>query len=148
MDATEKIKYLTEQIDSSVNSLRLKKKRNKRKSSLIKVGIIALTGIATILLGLDVLGFEKEFKKTAFILTSIATILTALEPFFNYRALWIECEDALAKLYRLKSTFEYYVHGTENQEIEMGQIDRFFEEYLKVWENLGTNWIAFRKQNK
>ncbi|HEY9626636.1 MAG TPA: SLATT domain-containing protein [Coleofasciculaceae cyanobacterium] len=143
-----KVEYLRVKIEDAIRRVRISRKNNQTKASYIKVFIILLSGTATVLLGLQISGLQTQFKDIAFVLTALVTVLNALEPFFNFRALWIEHETALWKLYRLRNKIEYYTAGNEAENMSIEKIDGFQAEYQAVWDDLSQSWIAYRKQEK
>jgi hypothetical protein len=104
---TAKIELLQAKVDDATRKVRGNRRDNRRKASLIKLTATFCSAAATILLGLKVPNLESQFKDIAFVLTALITLLSALEPFFNFRALWIEHEIALWKFYRLRDKIEF-----------------------------------------
>ena len=99
------------------------------------------------LLGLQIVGFAEYLKLAAFVFGSLANLLNALEPFFNYRVLWIEHEEAEGKLYRLKDEIEYYIVGTTSENIDLDMLDGFLKRYLEIWNKLSKAWIDNRRRD-
>jgi hypothetical protein len=87
-------------------------------------------------------------KDVAFVLTALVTVLNALEPFFNFRALWVEHEAALWKLRRLRNKLEYYTAGKKFENMSIAIINDFQSEYQTIWDDLSQSWINYRKQDK
>jgi hypothetical protein len=79
------------------------------------------------------------------VLGAVLTVLNALEPFFNFRALWVEYETALASFHRLKDELEFYLAGTEPEKLSREKLERLNQEYQQIWANLNRNWIEYRK---
>jgi hypothetical protein len=125
-----------------------KRLKNQSRASVIKLAMIVLSGVATILLGLQIAGFEPMFNNIAFVLTSIVTLLTAIEPFFNYRALWVEHELAKAQFHRLKDEVEFYIAGTTPDSLSMEKLDYFHQKYQDIWNRLSNSWIDHRQSNR
>jgi hypothetical protein len=109
------------------------------------VTTIALSGLATILLGLQIVGFEKYFKEIAFVLGALVTLLNALEPFFNFRALWVEHERAQANFHRLKDKISFYLVGADAEKLSLEKLEDIHDEYQKIWIRLSSAWIEYRR---
>ena len=81
----------------------------------------------------------------AFVFSAAVTLLNALEPFFNFRALWIEHEQGLANMYRLQNDLDFYLAGRKQEDIDLNKIEVFRKRYEEVWNNLNENYIRFRR---
>jgi len=110
------------------------------------LGATLFSGAATVLLGLQIEGLEPQFRSAAFVLSALVTLFSALEPFFNFRALWIEHEIALWKFYRLRDRINFYLEGLDASQISSEAVDRFHTEYQAIWNDLSQSWINYRKQ--
>jgi hypothetical protein len=144
----EKVDFLKAKVNDALQRARTNRQSNRRKASYIKVFITVLSGAATVLLGLQIPNLEPLFRDIAFIFTALLTVLNALEPFFNFRALWVEHEIALWKFYRLQDKIEYYLAGTTPDLINIDRINGFYNEYQNIWDDLSKSWIGYRKQEK
>lgn len=107
----EKVTFLTHHIDISLEDLHKHRKQNRTRASIIKILTILGSGIITILLGLQIKGLEHYFTSGALVIGAILTMFSAFEPFFNFRALWIDHEEAITRMYRLKNDVEFYLAG-------------------------------------
>ncbi len=145
LSAQAKAEWLINNIKISIKHTSQNKHKNRRKASTIKIATIALSGVATILLGLQIVGWEKYFKEIAFVLGAIVTLINALEPFFNYRSLWVEHEVALADFHRLQDELDYRLSGTELAENKIEELDTIHAQYQGIWKNLNHSWIGYRK---
>ena len=143
--AQAKAGFLNKKIQAAMEDLRKNRRLNQRRASYIKVATILFSSVVTVLLGLQVTGFEKYFKDTAFTLGALVTLLNAVEPFFNYRALWVEHEAALANMYRLKDDVGFYLEGTPPSELSIERLEQFLQRYKEIWGTLNQNYIRYRK---
>jgi hypothetical protein len=143
----QKVKLLQGYLGSSIKDVGDKRKKNQQRATSIKVVILCLSGGATVLLGLDI-GTQAQLplKNLAFAFTAIVTVLNALEPFFNYRALWVEHERANAALYQLKDRLTFYVTGKDDTDLRISDLKEFYAQYEQIWETLNQAWIAQRQQ--
>lgn len=143
-----KIELLKTKIEGAIRKVRDDRKDNRKKATYVKLSVILLSGIATVLLGLQLPNLTLPFKNIAFVLTALVTVLNALEPFFNFRALWVEHEIALWKFYRLKDKTELYLAGNRIENISIEKVNSFQVEYESIWNDLSQSWINYRKQEK
>lgn len=143
-DSIKKAEWLIERIQVSIDSVSNKRKKNQIKASILKISTLILSGGTTILIGLFSIYDVNELKSLALIFSTSITLSTAIEPFFNFRSLWIEHEDAKAKFILLLDRIKYYREGKDT--LKVSQIDEFLEEYLNIWANLSNNWIKERKK--
>ncbi len=139
------VKWLLKRIDESLSEIGKKKILFQQRASIIKILAIALSAGLTICLGLRLPEFEFELRMAAFLMGGIVTFLNALEPFFNFRSLWVEHEEAQYKLHRLKDQIDYYMAGDLIQSIPPDTIDKFLANYNEIWDSLSNNWLKFRK---
>src|SRR3954454_4894849 len=144
--SSARVSVLRNKIDTALEKLRKSRDRNRRKASFIKITNIILTGLATLLLGLQIGGMAEIQKGLEFALTGAATLLNALEPFFNYRTLWIEHEVAQCKLHRLEDEPDYFLARTDPETNDGESLTSFENRYLEVWDSLSERWIESRRR--
>ncbi|MBI3244059.1 MAG: SLATT domain-containing protein [Chloroflexi bacterium] len=144
----EKAELTKRKIEDAIQYTSATKRANRRNASFIKVFTIFLSGTATVVLGLQITGLEKWFKDIAFVFSTLITLFAALEPYFNYRALWVEHELALSRFYRLRDELEYYVAGTELDKLSEEKLNEFYKRYQEIWNELSTAWIQHRKKEQ
>jgi|GEM_PF-2750520 len=143
-----KVALLQEKIDAALKKTRINMRENRKRASFIKLSVTTCSALATIFLGLKLPNLESQLKDAAFVLTALVTLLNALEPFFNYRALWVEHETALWKFHRLRDKIEYYMAGRSPDLVEADDLNNFHAEYQATWDDLSQSWINYRKQEK
>jgi hypothetical protein len=148
-EVRRKVELLRGFIAASIKDVGNKRKRNQHKATAVKVAILFMSGGATILLGLNLGSFaETPLKNTAFVLSSLVTVFNALEPFFNYRALWVEHERANAGFFQVKDRLEFYVAGRGDADLDVKEIDGFYADYERVWSTLNQAWNRERLQSQ
>lgn len=141
----EKIDWLQRKILWSIEYMREIKSINRKKASSLKIATITMSGLGSILLGLQISGFDSIFRNLAFVLVTVVTLVNALEPFFNYRSLWIEQEKALAGFYKVKDDFEFYLAGTDLNNVDNGKLNQIYGELSEVWDKHNNAWLTHRK---
>ncbi|MGE3388094.1 MAG: SLATT domain-containing protein [Bdellovibrionales bacterium] len=142
-----KAEFLKNKTRSSIDGVKKMLNKHKRKAAVIKIASILLSGTATILLGLQIAGLVSVFKDIAFVLGAFVTLLNALEPFFNYRALWLESEIGKANLYRLADDLEYYLAGANPEKLDIGVLNNFQQRHDEIWNMLSGAWQGHRRLN-
>lgn len=151
MDTTKKtsdnnqIQWLLNRIDESLAYIAKKRIFFQYRASLIKIVTIVLAAGITICLGLRLPVYEAELRAIAFIMSGIVTLLNALEPFFNYRSLWIEHEEAKYKLHRLKDQIEFYIANDQCTSVETDKLVEFQANYHEIWDSLSNKWLQYRR---
>lgn len=141
----EKAEWLKKQVKYGIDWTHSRKNKFKRRSTYLKVITVLISGIITVLLGLKLQGVEDMFKNIAFVLGAVVTVLNAIEPFFNFRSLWIEHEDALYKFYRLDDEIQFHLAGVDSQNLSQERLEAFNEQYQNIWKNLSQHWIELRR---
>jgi len=129
-------------IRGSVTYSRRKRTGFRRASSALKVGILALTGASTIILGAQNLDF---WTGLGFALVALATVASAVEPFFAWRSRWVLMEEQLHRFYRLDEDFRMTL---ATEEPTHAIVDRFYAEYRGVWTANSQRWLEFRRSTE
>jgi hypothetical protein len=121
---------------------RSRKNRFRYRSSAVKVTSLCLSVAATIILGLQQLTF---WTGLAFSLVAVVTVVNTLEPFFAWRSLWVLMENTQAQFYRLENELNYYLRATPPGQLEEARIKTMFDEYQRIWDQLGGRWMEYRR---
>ncbi|MEU6586241.1 SLATT domain-containing protein [Nocardia sp. NPDC046763] len=134
--------YVRAQI-SAANAYTRRRKRGFRwRSAALRVTLLVFSATSTIILGLRRL--DPTWAGTAFALAAVVTALTALEPFFAWRQLWVVMEEASYRFHRIGDELEFYVAATAPDELDNDRIRAIFDEYQTIWQKLSTRWLSFR----
>lgn len=141
----DQISWLLNRIDESVNYIAKKRLFFQYRASIIKIAMIFLSASITICLGLRLPQYDSELRMAAFIMGGIVTLLNAVEPFFNYRSLWIEHEEAKYKLHRLKDQIEFDLSDELQNEIKKEQVLEYQKDYHEIWDSLSNKWLQYRR---
>jgi hypothetical protein len=128
----------------SANSYsRSKKNRFRLSSSLTKILSLAMSGAATVILGLQNLTF---WAGLGFSLVALTTVVNAVEPFFNWRSRWVLAEEAQHGFYRLQEDLEHLVATRPREELRIDDLDEFYERYKKTWNDFSEKWLENRRR--
>lgn len=137
---------LQNEIDRAIGQTGYQKLRNQRKATYIKLATLLFSTAATIFLGLKGLEPEQTFKNIAFVFSASVTLLTALEPFFNFRSFWVEHEIAQGHFIGLSADLAFYLAG--NPQPDANKLDEFHKTYNEIWAGLNAVWAENRRREK
>jgi len=121
---------------------RHRKFRFRRRAVAIRMFALGLSATSTIILGLQNL---DGWTGTAFALVAVVTVVSALEPFFAWRSLWVLMEEVQYRFYRLRDELGFYVASTSPEELDVEVIRAKFDEYQRIWDLVGERWLEYRR---
>lgn len=107
----------------------------------VRLTTLVLSAVSTIILGLQNL---DPWTGTAFSLIAVVTVVSALEPFFAWRSLWVLMEEASYRFHRLEDDLSYYLASTPAEEVEGERVREMFSRYQEIWDSLSSRWLKFR----
>jgi hypothetical protein len=81
-----------------------RKRRFRRSASRVKIGALALSTLATIILGIQEIPARASI---ALPFVAVGTSLAALETFFNWRSRWVLMEETQYRLNRLRDDMDF-----------------------------------------
>ncbi len=122
---------------------RNKKNRFRISSSLTRILSLAMSGAATIILGLQNLTF---WAGVGFSLVALTTVVNAVEPFFSWRSRWVLAEEAQHGFYRLQEDLEHLVAARPPEELRTDDLEEFYERYTKIWNDFSGKWLEDRRR--
>ena len=163
-DREEVLRHL---VDRAIDQTGYQKFYNKKRATFIKLAALIFSTMATILLGLKGLQAEEAFKNIAFVFSAAVTLLTALEPYFNFRSFRVEHEIAQGRFLGLRADLNFYMADTEStdrdekleksEKIErleklhqekLKKLEELHKEYQKIWSQLNNVWAENRRREK
>lgn len=130
------------QVSEGITWARRRKAKFRRSASAIRSVSLVLAVASTIILGLQQLNF---WTGLAFSFVAVATLVSAVEPFFNWRSRWILMEEAQYKLRRIQDELEYYLIKTAAADVTLDDLDPFFERLQGVWTDTSERWLTYRR---
>lgn len=136
--------HLRDQIERGHTYARSRKHRFRWKSVTVRLTTLVLSAASTIILGLQNL---DPWTGTAFSLVAIVTVVSALEPFFAWRSLWVLMEEASYKFHRLQDDLGYYIASTPPEKIDPARVEEMFLRYQEIWDGLSGRWLKFRENS-
>jgi hypothetical protein len=141
----ELLAWLQGRIAEALSYTRLRRRRFRRGSIAVRLLSLVLSGASTVILGLQNLTF---WASLAFSLVAVTTVLSAVEPFFNWRSRWVLMEDMQARLHRLDNDLTYLVAKTGADGLAPTQLDPYFERLQGIWEETSSAWLESRRAEK
>jgi hypothetical protein len=133
---------LQDQVSDGITWARRRKAKFRRSASGLRIVSLVLAVSSTIILGLQQLNF---WTGLAFSFVAVGTLVSAAEPFFNWRSRWILMEEAQYKLRRIQDELEYYLMKTPAADVTPGDLDPFLERLQGVWTETSERWLAYRR---
>jgi hypothetical protein len=130
------------QVADGIRWSRRRKAKFRKSASAIRIVSLVLAVSSTIILGLQELNF---WAGLAFSFVAIGTLVSAVEPFFNWRSRWILMEEAQYKLQRIQDELEYYLLKTPATAVVLDDLDPFFERLQDIWADTSERWLAYRR---
>jgi hypothetical protein len=121
---------------------RSRKHRFRRRSSAVRVGVLAMSATSTIILGWQTL---NVWTGLAFSLVALTTVVSALEPFFAWRSRWVLMEETQSRFYLLRDDLSFYIASHKADELDANHIEKAFHEYQTIWDRLGEQWLEYRR---
>jgi len=141
----ELLTWLQARIAEALSYTRIRRRRFRRGSIAVRLLSLLLSGASTVILGLQNLTF---WASLAFSLVAVTTVLSAVEPFFNWRSRWVLMEDMQARLHRLDHDLTYLVAKTGADGLSPDQLDPYFERLQGIWEETSSAWLESRQAEK
>ena len=129
-------------IDRARDYGRARKAGFRRRSVVLKVGLLAMSATATIILGWQDLDF---WTGLAFSLVALTTVFAVLEPYFAWRPLWVLMEESISRFHRLHDDVSHYLAATPADRVDPARVDELFAEYQEIWDRQSTRWTEFRR---
>ncbi|WP_410655251.1 DUF4231 domain-containing protein [Amycolatopsis sp. lyj-112] len=136
---------LVARIEQGTKYARIRKRRFRTRSVVLRILALVLSATSTIILGLQNL---NPWTGTAFALVAVVTVVNVLEPFFAWRSLWVLMEEGQYKFYRLRDELTYYIASTPAEELDQAVLREKFDEYQAIWDLVGNSWLKYRQAEK
>jgi len=137
--------YLEERVNSSIEIIKKKERRNKNKTGLLNLTAIILSALITLILGIDTSDMQVYQKNIALSLGAILTVINGWNILFNYKKLWVRQKRTLFSLYQLQSKMGYL---KSQKNYDKKNTDELFSEFLEVWKVNGNEWLNLNTKSK
>ena len=122
-----------------------RKLRFRLRAAWAKVGALALTAASTVVLGIPAIPGRAAI---ALPMVALVALISALEPFFNWRARWVLMEETQYRLNRIRDEMDYYLVTMPTADLDRDRLHGFFTDQQDIWQDVSRQWIEFRKQDQ
>jgi len=119
-----------------------RKTRFRRCASCVKVTALVLTAASTVVLGIPAIPGRAAI---ALPMVALVTLISALEPFFNWRSRWVLMEETKYRLNQIRDEMDYHLVTTPAADLNRDQLRGFFADQQDVWHDVSRQWVEFRK---
>lgn len=109
---------------------------------IIRLIALGLSCGATILLGLSEL---TGMAAWGFALSALVTLVTALEPFFNFRSRWVSADEALARWHRAEEELTLYAATRPESKLDVHDVIEFDQIRREEWSRFSQDWLSDRR---
>jgi hypothetical protein len=133
---------LETRIAESIVYTRHRRASFRRWASAIRIATVGFSATATVILGLQDL---DAWTGLAFSLTALVTTFSALEPFFNFRSIWVLLEEAQAQHHRLHDDLKFYLSQTPDNALDATVLQSYHERFQTIWSDMSSKWIQERR---
>lgn len=144
VSSTNRVQLFRSELTKQQESFRHRRRRDKRKAFALQVSTVVLSATITVLLGLRVsLSTQELLSNVALVLGALVTVLSAVDAFFDHRALWIERTLTVRKLEGLQRRVEYQLAGQEDGNLDprileglVRRLEQILAEDQRAWKRL------------
>jgi hypothetical protein len=138
----ELVCWIRAKADEGIEWAQPRKHRFRRAASTLRLTTLGLTGASSVILGLQNLDC---WGGLGFSLVTVATLVGAMESFFNWRSRWVLMESAQYRLRRIHDEIDYLLRATPPDQLTLGQIEPFFHRWQNVWTETSERWLEQRR---
>ena len=131
-----------DQVSADMEWADSRKTRFRKRAARAKVATLALTAGSTVVLGIPAIPNRAAL---ALPMVALVTLVTALEPYFNWRSRWVLMEETQYRLNRIRDEMDYYLVTTPADQLDRDRLGHFFKAQQDIWRDVSRRWIEFRK---
>ncbi len=122
-----------------------RKARFRSRASVAKVSALTLTAASTVVLGIPAIPGRAAI---ALPMVALVTLISALEPPFNWRSRWVLMEETQYRLNRIRDEMDYYLVTTPAADLDRSRLSAYFDDQQGVWQDVSRRWMEFRKLDR
>jgi len=142
MEYQKQVDFLKNQLEGTIKSLYDRRGDNRKKAFRLQIATTVLSSISTIVLGLKIEGREEHTRIFALIVSSLITVITAIDAFYNHKRLWLTYADSLNAMYSLRYELNYRLSAPA--EITADELNRFRDRYQLILNANNEKWMKLR----
>jgi hypothetical protein len=137
--------YLDDELTRLIEDTDRHRRKEKRIAFWLRVAVVAFSGTITVLLGLQLDGRTIQvLSNIALVLGAAITVLTAIDAFYNYRALYIHRTVQLERLSGLRRRVRYLKVAPGREEEVAIECKSYFTELRTILEDGLRSWRRLR----
>ena len=140
-DSAGQEKFLFASLDRSVDKYSAESRRLKRWTFSLRITLLLLSGISTVLLGLNVAsdnGYALWSRNVALVLGALSTFVVGLSAFWNVEQYWLKQKVLFARLRALRERCLYEQSKTGH--LTANDIDSAFLEFRSLMDDRIEYW--------
>ena len=99
--------FLKKQIDNRIVTFNSSRNYYRRKAFVLFISITVLAAFSTVILGINQEFRNESLRIITLIITSLITVISAYNTFFDNKGMWIAYNIALNELNRLKFDIQF-----------------------------------------
>jgi len=142
----EKRALLKGEIEKQLRIFAARRRRDKRKSTILQMASVTLSATITVLLGLRVgPSPESTLTNVALTLGALATVLAAYDSFFDHRKLWVARTITLQRLEDLHRDLAFRLSALTEKDTPV-VVDELFVELNRILEEDRQEWLRIRNE--
>jgi hypothetical protein len=135
--------HLEDLIAQAIEYTKSRKSSFMRKSTVVRVTALVMSGASTVILGLQDLDF---WASLGFVLVALSTVASGVEAFFNWRSRWVFAEEAQARFYQLQDELRMLRLTKPGAELTQTDVLKVFGTYEATWTQFSRQWADERKR--
>lgn len=142
----DKLDFLKVSIAERLKNIDSKRIYYRRQAFSAYILTAVLSAITTILLGLKIPELNEFVRISALVITTVITVISAYNAFFNNKELWIANNIARNRFYKLHFEIEYAEKAPDTISDEV--VTGFKNSYQEILDDLNATWQKTRRNEK
>lgn len=152
MSDEEALKFIKEEINQRISSYQKRTDYYRKGTIWLTMLLAILSAVTTVLIGLGQIYDWQPLSIIALIISASMTVINAWDGLLNYRSRWVSNNEALMKLYELKSDIEYQnskkLLPRETSDGFYQNLDKFYQRYKEILQAANESWKTDRLQQE
>lgn len=145
MEYQKQVDFLKSQLENTIHSLYDRRSDNRKKAFRLQIATTILSSVSTIVLGLKIEGKEEHTRIFALIASTLITVITAIDAFYNHKRLWLTYADSLNAMYALRYDLDYRLSAPA--EITPEELNKFRDRYQLILNANNEKWMKMRAED-
>lgn len=141
--SSHQLDYLKEEIEKNITAFKSSRNFYRKSAFYAYISSSFLAGITTVILGLNLEGYDLLIKRISLVITSLITFISAINAFYSPKELWLSYNKGLNQLYELKLDINFYQNG--NTAADQSKIDEFKSRFQNIMDEMNKSWFKNRE---